>query len=313
MNILPTFRQLRYLVAVVDLRHFGQAAERCHVTQSTLSAGLKDLEDLLQATLVERTKRKVLPTPLGETVAEQARALLAGAANIVETARSDGAPLSGPFRLGTIPTIGPFILPRVLHGLRLAYPDLKLFLREDQTKPLLEKLKKGDLDAVLIALPYDVSDFDALSLGDDPFWLAAPPDHPLIRSRRATVSASDVEADEVLLLEDGHCLREHALSACRLNRATGGEDGFQATSLYTLVEMVANHLGVTFLPEIALSAGLVKGTDVSLKPLTKDSPPRHIGLVWRKSFHREDDVAALGAYLKGRMAGLKITRRQKAP
>jgi LysR family hydrogen peroxide-inducible transcriptional activator len=308
MTILPTLRQLQFLAAVVDLRHFGRAAERCRVTQSTLSAGLKDLENVLRAKLVERTKRKVLPTPLGERVAEQARALLAGAEAIVETARAGGEPLSGPFRLGTITTLGPFVLPRVLRGLRQAYPELKLFIREDQTRPLLEQLRKGELEAALIALPYDVSDFEAMDLGADPFWLVAPRDHPLILARSKTVSARDVPIGDLLLLEDGHCLREHALAACHLSRAARGEK-FQATSLYTLVEMVANGLGVTFLPEIALSAGLVKGADVALKPLAKDSPARRIGLVWRKSYSREGDVAALGAYVKGRMAGMRLSRR----
>jgi len=308
MTILPTLRQLQFLVAVVDLRHFGRAAERCRVTQSTLSAGLKDLENVLQAKLVERTKRKVLPTPLGETVAEQARALLAGAENLVETVRAGDEPLTGPLRLGAIPTLGPFVLPRVLRGLRRAYPELKLFIREDQTRPLLDRLRRGELEAALIALPFDVAGFEVMDLGPDPFWLVAPRSHPLIQARSKTVSAADVPPGDLLLLEDGHCLREHALSACRLGRSTGG-DKFQATSLYTLIEMVANGLGVTFLPEIALSAGLVKGMDVAVKPLAKDSPARRIGLVRRKSYHREGDVAAFGAYLKGRMAGLRLARR----
>ena len=305
--ILPTLRQLEYLVAVVDLRHFGRAAERCHATQSTLSAGLRDLEAALGVQLIERTKRKVLPTPLGEAVADQARQLLDGAAELVETAQGGGEPLTGRFRLGVIPTIGPFLLPRVLAGLRHAYPELKLFLREEHTQPLLDRLRRGDLEAALIALPYDVSAFDSIGLGADPLWLAAPKDHPLIRAKRATVAAVDIPPEEMLLLEDGHCLRDHALAACHLPRPPGGEV-FQATSLYTLVEMVANGLGVTFLPEIALSAGLVKGTAVALKPLDRDSPPRTLGLVWRRGFHREGDVAALGAYLKGRLAGLKVRR-----
>lgn len=308
MPILPTLRQLQFLVAVVDLRHFGRAAERCRVTQSTLSAGLKELENVLQAKLVERTKRKVLPTPLGETVAEQARALLAGAETLVETVRAGDEPLTGPFRLGAIPTIGPFVLPRVLRGLRRAYPELKLFIREDQTRPLLDRLRRGELEAALIALPFDVAGFEVMDLGPDPFWLVAPRDHPLSQAGSKTVSAKDVPPGDLLLLEDGHCLREHALSACRLGRSIGG-DKFQATSLYTLVEMVANGLGVTFLPEIALSAGLVKGMEVAVKPLAKDSPARRLGLVWRKSYHREGDVAAFGAYLKGRMAGLRLARR----
>jgi LysR family hydrogen peroxide-inducible transcriptional activator len=308
MTVLPTLRQLQFLVAVVDLRHFGRAAERCRVTQSTLSAGLKDLENVLQAKLVERTKRKVLPTPLGEAVAERARTLLAGAEAVVETARAGGEPLTGSFRLGAIPTIGPFVLPRVLQGLRRAYPDLRLYIREDQTRELLDRLRRGELEAALIALPYDVQDFAVMDLGADPFWLVAPRNHPLIQARSKAVAAEDVPADELLLLEDGHCLREHALSACHLGRTTRGRE-FQATSLYTLAEMVANGLGVTFFPEIALSADLLKGTDVGLKPLTKDSPARRIALVWRKSYHRTGDVAALGAYMKGRMAGMRASRR----
>jgi LysR family hydrogen peroxide-inducible transcriptional activator len=308
MTILPTLRQLQFLVAVVDLRHFGRAAERCRVTQSTLSAGLKDLENVLEARLVERTKRKVLPTPLGERVAEQARSLLAGAETLVETVRAGDEPLTGPFRLGTIPTIGPFVLPRVLQGLRRAYPELKLFIREDQTRALLERLRRGELEAALIALPFDVAGFEVMDLGADPFWLVAPRDHPLMRAKGGSIAVKDIPPGELLLLEDGHCLRDHALAACRLGRGARGEK-FQATSLYTLVEMVANGLGVTFLPEIALSAGLAKGAGAAAKPLAKDSPARRIGLVWRKSYHRDGDIAVLGAYLKGRLAGMRLGRR----
>ena len=308
MSLLPSIRQLQYLVAVVDLRHFGKAAERCFVTQSTLSAGLKDLEQALQATLVERTQRKVLPTPLGEVIARQAREVLAGAEAIVDTARSGGAPLHTALRLGVIPTIGPFVLPRVLKGLRKAYPDLKLFLREEQTVALLERLRAGELEAALIALPYDVSDCEVIELGSDPLWLVAPPNHPLILKDCDSVAVSDLFPRELLLLEDGHCLREHALAACHMHQARRNE-GYQATSLYSLIEMVANGLGVTFIPEIALSAGLVRDADVAVKPLTDGSPIRRLGLVWRRSYHRPDDLAALGAYLKGRMAGLRIKRR----
>lgn len=307
MNVLPTLRQLQYLVAVVDLRHFGKAAERCFVTQSTLSAGLKELEILLQATLIERTKRRVLPTPLGETIADQAREILARAEVLAETAQGGDAPLTGRFRLGVIPTIGPFVLPRVLGGLRRAYPDLKLYLREDQTRPLLDQLRHGHLEGALIALPYDVSGFQAMNLGADPFWLAAPAGHALIATRRKTVSAADLNPDEMLLLEEGHCLRDHALSACHWDKPGAGE-AVQSTSLYTLVEMAANGLGITLLPELALTAGLVKGKDLIVKPLAKDSPPRHLGLVWRRPYHREGDVAALGAYLKGRLSGMRRTR-----
>ena len=303
-----TLRQLQYLVAVVELRHFGKAAERCHVTQSTLSSGLKDLEHALDVTLVERTKRRVLPTPLGETVAAQARAVLARTSAIAETVKAQAAPLTGPLRLGVIPTVGPFVLPRVLRGLRCAYPELKLYLREGQTRFVLDQLNAGELEAAIIALPYDVSDFATMDLGRDPLWLAGPVDHPMTTTRRSTVSSTDFSAEEMLLLEDGHCLREHALDACRL-RAASPLESFQATSLYTLIEMVANGLGVTFVPEIALSAGLARRNDVAIKPLAKDAPARRIALVWRRSFHRDGDIAAFGAYLKGSMAKLRVRRR----
>ena len=307
MNALPTLRQLQYLVAVVDLRHFGQAAERCFVTQSTLSAGLKDLEEALQATLVERTKRTVLPTPLGEAIATQARQLLAGAEALTATARASHAPLAGRMRLGVIPTIGPFVLPQVLGGLCEAYPEFTLHFREDRTRPLLDGLDAGDLEAALIALPFDVTGYRVMDLGADALWLAAPTDHRLMRARRATISPTDLTAEEALLLADGHCLRDHALAALSPCVAPG-PDGFQASSLYTLVEMVAHGLGVTVVPEIALSAGLVRNNRVAVKPLAAACPARRLALVWRASYGREDDVAALGTYLKGRMAGLRVKR-----
>lgn len=183
---LPTLRQLEYLVAVVDLHHFGHAAERCHVTQSTLSAGLRELETLLQAELVERTRRSVKPTPLGIEIADKARDVLAGARDIAETASAAGQPLSGRMRLGVIPTIGPFVLPRVLGGLREAYPDLKLYLKEGQTAVVLEQLTRGDLEAAIIALPYDIGKFESMVLGNDPFWVALPKGHKLARKKASS-------------------------------------------------------------------------------------------------------------------------------
>lgn len=306
--ILPTFRQLQYLVAVVDLGHFGHAAERCHVTQSTLSAGIRELETALQAELIERTRRSVKPTPLGLEIAEKGRALLDGARDIAEMAQSEMAPLSGRMRLGVIPTIGPFVLPRVLGGLRTAYPDLRLYLREDQTEDALEQLRRGELEAALIALPYDTEDFVALTLGKDPFWVALPAGHTL--ADRKVIAAEDLPADELLLLEEGHCLRDHALAACKLRpRRHGG--AFEGTSLYILVEMVANGLGITFVPEVALSAGLGDRDDVVFRPLPPAGQMRTLALVWRRSFRREDDIAALATYLRGAMAGLRAKRMMK--
>lgn len=308
MTGLPTIRQFQYLVALVDERHFGRAAERCFVTQSTLSAGLRELESVLGAQLIERTNRKVLPTPLGENIAAQARDIIFATETLTATAKAGAPPLAGDLRLGVIPTIGPFVLPRVLSGLREAYPELKLFLREDETKVLLDKLRHGDLEAALIALPYDVADFEVMTLGVDPLWVVAPLHHPLMKNRRANVPLDAILSADLLLLEDGHCLRDHALAACQFG-ATSPRNRFQANSLFTLIEMVANGLGITLLPEIALSSGLFQHTDVGWKPLSAPNRTRELALVWRRSFPRENDIAALGAYLKGRMALLRVKRR----
>jgi len=299
---LPTVRQLQYLVAVADLLHFGQAAERCHVTQSTLSAGIVELEGMLRAQLIERTRRRVALTPLGEEITGKARALLDAATDIAETARVAEAPLSGRFRMGAIPTIGPYVLPRVLAGLRRAYPRLRLYLREARTAELLDDLRRGELEAALIALPYDIAGLESLSLGDDPLFAVMPRDHPL--SKLKAVATADLPAEELMLLEDGHCLREHALAACGLT-APRRAGAFQGTSLYTLVEMVANGLGITFVPGIAVAAGLLRNAPVVARPLSAGAPHRRIALVWRRSFRREDDVAALATYMRGRMAALR--------
>lgn len=305
---LPTIRQLQYLVAVADLGHFGRAAERCNVTQSTLSAGIAELENLLQAELVERTKRRVRITPLGEEIAGKARALLDAATDIAETARAADAPLSGRFRMGVIPTIGPFVLPRVLGRLRDAYPDLKLYLQEAPTATLVDRLRRGELEAAFIALPYDIGDLERLALGPDALWAVLPQGHRLARAK--SLSAADLGGEELLLLEDGHCLRDHALAACSLQNMRRSS-GFQSASLYTLVEMVANGLGVTFVPEIAITAGLLKGCAVEAIPLGPGSAPRELALVWRKSFRREDDIAALATYMRGQLASMRVRRASR--
>lgn len=291
---LPTLRQLRYLVALADHRHFGHAAEACFATQSTLSAGLQELEALLGARLVERTKRKVLMTPLGETVVERARVLLDGAEAIADLARAHQRPLSGLLRLGVIPTIAPFLLPRVLPGLRAAYPELRLVLREDLTARLLDLLGRGDLDVALIALPYDAPEMETLSLALDPFMLACPPDHPLVA--KDAIAGADLAGAELLLLEDGHCLRDHALAACSLPPPPRGERVL-ATSLGTLVQMVANGMGVTLLPRLAVEAGVLAGTELVTRPLVAGSPGRGLGLAWRRSSARGEDFTRLGRAL----------------
>ena len=290
---LPTLRQLRYLVALAEHRHFGHAAEVCFATQSTLSAGLQELETLLGATLVERTKRKVLMTPLGEAVAARAREVLQGAEDITDLVRASGKPLCGPLRLGVIPTIAPFLLPRVLPALRQAYPDLRLILREDLTARLLERLASAELDAALLALPYDAPEMEMESLAEDGFVLACPPDHVLAAKERIT--GDDLAETELLLLEDGHCLRDHALAACSLAAPKGRED-LLGTSLGTLVQMAASGLGVTLLPELAVEGGILRGTDLVTRPLAHGGT-RSLGLAWRRSSARKDEFRLLGRAL----------------
>lgn len=292
---LPTLRQLRYLVALDEHRHFGRAAETCFATQSTLSAGLQELESLLGVTLVERTKRKVLMTPLGEEVAARARDLLRGAEDIVDLARAHGRPLCGRLRLGVIPTIAPFLLPRVLPALRRAYPELKLALREDLTARLLDRLANGDLDVAVLALPYEAPDMEMEALFTDPFVLACPPGHPL--AGREMVSGADLAQAELLLLEEGHCLRDHALAACSLPAPRRG-DGLLGTSLGTLVQMVASGMGVTLLPRLAVEAGILAGTDLVTRPVAGGGS-RLLGLAWRKSSARKDEFRLLGRMLFG--------------
>jgi LysR family hydrogen peroxide-inducible transcriptional activator len=295
METLPTLKQLRHLVALADNRHFGKAAKACFVTQSTLSASIKELEDVLQAPLVDRTNRRVAFTPLGEATVERARRLLDEAQEMVLAAQGERAPMTGTVRLGVIPTIGPFLLPRILPALRETWPRLKLYLREDQTEPLLEQLHDGRLDALVLALPYDCGNVETALLFKDRFSLGLRRDHRLARAKKVT--PAEVEADTLLLLQEGHCLRGHALSACRIGDKQHA-DAFEATSLHTLVQMVDNGLGVTLLPQLALDCGILKGTDIVARPLDVEQPQRDIALVWRKGTARSAEFQLLAQELK---------------
>ena len=295
MKILPTLRQLRYLVAVVDRCHFGQAAEACLVSQSTLSAGIQELEDLLGASLLERTRRSVVPTPLGRDLAARAQALLKETEDLVDAAQAARDPMSGPLHLGVIPTIGPFMLPRVMPGLRAAFPSLKLYLREDQTARLLARLDSGELDAVVLALPHPLDDLESEEIAQDRFSVVCPPGHRLCAA--PTAQASEMMLEELLLLEEGHCMRDHALAACALGEGQRNT-AFQGTSLHTLVQMVANGIGVTLLPQMALDAGILRGLDLPGLPLEAEVPFRRIGLAWRRTSGRKETFRQLAAALK---------------
>ena len=312
MSALPSLRQLRYLVEVGERLNFRAAAEACFVTQSTLSAGIKELETQLDVELVERDPRGVRLTQAGEQVVVRARALLAAAQDLVETARSAGAPLAGPFRLGVIPTVAPFLLPAVLPDLRTAYPQLRLHLREDLTERLLEKLRAAELDAALIALPFDTGELAVVPLFKDEFWFVARADDP--HAARKEILVRELEPGSVVLLEEGHCLRDHAIAACGA-RGQKSRSMVEATSLNTLIQMVEGGLGVTLLPEITLKAGILNGTSLIARPFATQVPSRTIALVLRPSGARRADVELLAGFFEEharRSSRLKVPSRRKA-
>jgi LysR family transcriptional regulator, hydrogen peroxide-inducible genes activator len=291
---LPTLRQLAYLVELSERLNFRVAAEEQLVTQSTLSAGIKELETLLGVQLVERDNRNVRLTEVGEDVVARARELLAAATDLAEAARSATQPLSGSLRLGAIPTIAPYLLPNVLPALRRAYGDLKLYLREDLTKRLLERLRGGRLDAALIALPFDTGDLYVRELFRDEFSFVAREAHPAVRERE--VALRKIDTGEMLLLEEGHCLRDHAIAACGPRRGVW-ESRVEATSLTTLIQMVEGGLGVTLLPGITLDAGILKGTRLVARPLSPPVPSRTLALVARRTSPRRPDADLLAEFL----------------
>lgn len=295
MTPLPTLRQLRFLVAVVERRHFGAAAEDCLVSQSALSAAIQELEDHLGVKLLERTKRVVIPTAIGLDIAQRARELLRRAEELVEAAREASDPHSGSLQLGVIPTIGPFLVPRIMPVLGEVFPRLRIYLREEQSAPILARLENGQADAAIIALPYPCEGLETMELARDRFFVVVPPDHRL--ASRDKILPEDLEAEDLLLLEDGHCLRDHALAACSLEGARRNS-GFQGTSLLTLVQMAANGLGVTLVPQMAIEAGVLRGLNLVARPLEDDSPPRVIALAWRLTSSRKAMFRELGAALR---------------
>jgi len=294
MPPLPTLRQLAYLVEISSHLNFRAAAEAQFVTQSTLSAGIKELETLLGVQLVERDKRHVRLTAVGEDVVARARDLLAAATDLAEAARSATRPLSGPLRLGAIPTIAPFLLPRVLPALRRAYGELQLYLREDLTSRLIERLRAGRLDVALIALPFDTGDLFVRELFRDQFAFVAREADPAVQEKE--VALRKIDTGEMLLLEEGHCLRDHAIAACGPRRGRS-ESRVEATSLNTLIQMVEGGLGVTLLPAITLEAGILKGTRLVARPISPPAPSRTLALVARRTSPRRRDADLLAEFL----------------
>ena len=293
---LPTLKQLQYLVALKTHGHFGRAAEACFVTQSTLSAGIKELESLVGVTLVERTRRVVRFTPLGIRVAEKAARILRETEDLADMVRASGKPLAGELRMGVIPTIAPFLLPTLLPRLRAQWPDLKLYLREETSQQACDALHRGQLDCVLLALPYACGDVEKADLFEDGFLVAFPPGGA--ENLPDKVTPASIDETRFLLLEDGHCLKDHVLSACNRPELRAGA-AILGTSLHTLVQMVDNGLGTTLVPEMAVAAGLLDGTRVVTRRLDADHPSRRIALVWRKGSPREKEFRLLADALKG--------------
>ena len=295
MTSLTSLKQLQYLVALSEHLHFTRAAEACFVTQSTLSAGLKELEDALGAQLVERDRQTVIMTPIGLDVAQRARAVLAAAQELVEAAAASREPMTGVIRLGVIPTIAPFLLPQTVQALRARYPKLQLALREDLTANLLTRLTEGKIDFVLIALPYDTMQLLVEPLFDDALWIIGRKGDFNGKAKRVDLSTS--LADRLLVLEEGHCLRDHALYACG-SRVPRSMQSIEATSLLTLVQMIESGLGVGLVPEMAVKSGFTESPTLEARPLASPAPKRTIALAARRSTLRKKEFDALAQVIR---------------
>jgi LysR family hydrogen peroxide-inducible transcriptional activator len=283
-------RDLRYLVALADTRHFGRAAQRCHVSQPTLSAQLKKLENYLGVQLIERHPRRVSLTETGAKIVPLARRMIEESDEIISLARNEHDPLAGRLNVALIPTIGPYLLPLVTRRLRKQLPRLKLMLYEYQTGPLLEKLRAGDVDVGVLALPVPSDGLECRELYEEPFTLAVPNTSPI--AKKSHVKLEDIADETLLLLEDGHCLRDQALDVCSRINVRESED-YRATSLETLRQMVAAGLGVTLLPELATRGPFGSGQGLAVKSFSKPVPSRTVGAVWRRSSTRGEAISAV--------------------
>ena len=291
-NIDLKLKDLRYLVAVADERHFGRAAARCFVSQPTLSAQLQKLEQGLGVQLIERTPNNITLTHSGTEIVARARRILEAADEVVTLARSQRDPLAGRLRVGLLPTIGPYLLPRVAPLVRRKLPRLELRLYEYQTGVMLEKLHAGDLDVGILALPVELAGLQSRELYREPFVVALPEHHPL--AARDSIRVGDLKDETLLLLEEGHCLRDQALEVCSRVDVRDSQD-FRATSLETLRQMVATGAGLTLLPELAVRGAYRNARGVVLRPFARPVPVRHIGALWRKSTARQAAIDALCA------------------
>ena len=293
-SYLPTIRQLQYLVALQDHGHFTRAAASCFITQSTLSASLRELETLIGVPLVERTRRVVRFTPLGLKIADKARRVLREAEELADMAAAAGQPLTGDLRMGVIPTIAPFLLPLILPRLRAEWPRLNLYLREETTQAACDALHRGMLDCVLLAMPYACGDVELDVLFDDPLHVAFPPQDA---TPPLHITPELIDENRLLLLEDGHCLKDHALSACNRPELRANAN-MLGTSLHTLVQMVDNGLGMTLVPAMAIDSGILAGTAIVTRRLEAPHASRRIALAWRRGSPREAEFRILADALR---------------
>ena len=300
---LPSTKQLRYFAALAEHQHFGRAAASCFVSQSAFSVAIREFETVLGAQLVDRTNRRVTITATGQEVAVLARLCLQDLHALVAAAEAEQAPLQGPLKLGVIPTIAPFLLPRVLPPLRREYPKLRLFLTEDLTDALHAQLLEGKLDLILLALPYELAGTETTVLFRDTFRLAVRRGTTLVEPDRYRFNR--LNAESVLLLREGHCLREHAIDACKL-KDPKKITAFSASSLLTLIEMVDADLGITFLPEMAVGSALLASTNIATHPLDDDGY-RDIGLAWRAGSARGSEFEALGRFIAAHRGDHAVT------
>jgi LysR family hydrogen peroxide-inducible transcriptional activator len=295
--VRPSVRQLEYAVALAEQAHFGRAARACAVSQPALSAQIQALEQVLGVRLFERSRRGVRLKPAGERVVQRAREALRALDELGEAAAQAREPLSGPLHLGVIPTVAPYLLPGWLPHVRAAWPRLRLFLHEERTPRLVAQLAAGELDVLLLALPIARADFESCPIAREPFWLATPAGHRLARGRGGPVAEAELAGEPVLLLEDGHCLRDQALAVCR-GAGAGESEEVRAASLSTLVQMVAGGLGVTLLPASALEVEARGRQELAVRPFRAPAPSRELGLVWRRASQRGEEFRLLAALLR---------------
>nr|WP_174291837.1 hydrogen peroxide-inducible genes activator [Sphingomonas bacterium] len=299
MSSYPSVRQLSYLVALHEHGHFGRAAAACFVTQSTLSVGLAELERLLGTLLVERSKRSVRFTAMGEEVVARARHVILATEDLCTVAQGAREPLVGSIRLAAIPTIAPYLLPRVLAGVEAAWPQLRLMVREMLTSPACEALHRGDGDCVLLALPAECGDVEAFEVAIDPLVLASPATEGEVGT---AVAFDRIDPERLLLLEDGHCLRDHALATCQAG-GSAGDAALVASTLETLVRLVDAGRGLTLLPQMAVDAGILTGFRVRSSAITGGSAERRVALVWRRGHSRQDEFRLLGRTIRDAVGG----------